>query len=170
MQPNESGVKPWQWVVTVIVVIVLIVLGYYIFFANKGAAPSPYAGTTPTDTSAASTNNGNGIVVSDQFPGNIVYVSSVQLASPGFVVIATNNSGTPGSAIGSQYFKAGINPGQVNLTTAMLDGSSYYAVLYSDTNGNGVFDPTTDLPVKDASGNIIMKIFHATSNVQQVKG
>ena len=94
----------------------------------------------------------------------------MQLASPGFVVVQTQTAGAPGKVIGSQYFKAGINPGQINLTQSMLDGSSYYAVLYGDTNGNGVFDPTTDVPVKDAAGNIIMKIFHATSNVQQVKG
>jgi hypothetical protein len=169
MQPNQTGVKPWQWIVTVIVIIVLVILGFYIF-GGKGAAPAPYTSTATTDNTSPASNNANGIVVSDQFPGNIVYISSVQLAVPGFVVVETNNNGTPGTVIGSQYFKAGINPGQVNLTQSMLDGSSYYAILYSDTNGNGVFDATTDVPVKDASGNVIMKIFHATSNVQQVKG
>lgn len=167
MQPNQTGVKPWQWIVTVIVVIVLIVLGFYIF-GGKGSSVAPVDTSTATDTSA--TNNANGIVVSDQFPGNIVYLSSVQLASPGFVVITTSANGTPGKTIGSQSFKAGINPGQVKLTQSMIDGASYYAVLYSDTNSNGVFDATTDLPVKDSAGNVIMKIFHATSNVQQVKG
>ena len=167
MQPNQTGVKSWQWIVTVVVVIILIILGFY-FLGGKSTPVAPYNSTATTDTT--STNASNGIVVSDQFPGNIVYISSVQLAQPGFVIITTNNNGTPGTTIGSQYFKAGINPGQVNLKTALLDGSSYYAVLYADTNGNGTFDATTDLPVKDANGNIIMKIFHATSNVQQVKG
>ncbi|MEI6057845.1 MAG: hypothetical protein WCQ60_02635 [bacterium] len=167
MQPNESGVKPWQWIVTVIVVIVLIILGFYIF---NGKSAAPASTETPATTETTTSNNANGIAVSDQFPGNIVYISSVQLAAPGFVAIQTNSNGTPGKVIGSQYFKAGINPGQVNLTQSMLDGSSYYAVLYSDTNGNGKFDATSDVPVKDTSGNIIMKIFHATSNVQQVKG
>ncbi len=168
MQPNQTGVKPWQWVVTVIVIIVLIVLGFYIF-GGKGSTPSPYVGsdTSTTDTTA---NSSNGIVVSDQFPGNIVYISSVQLAAPGFVVIETSNNGAPGTVIGSQAFKAGINPGQVNLTQSMIDGSSYYAVLYNDSNNNGTFDVTSDTPVKDASGNVIMKIFHATSNVPEVKG
>ena len=169
MQPNQTGVKPWQWIVTVIVIIVLIVLGFYVF-GGKSGAPAPYEGTPVTETSTATNNTSNGIVVSDQFPGNIVYISSVQLAKPGFVVIQTSSNGTPGKTIGSQSFKAGINPGQVNLTQSMLDGASYYAVLYSDTNANGTFDATTDAPVKDAAGNVIMKIFHATSNVQQIKG
>ncbi len=169
MQPNQTGVKPWQWIVTVVVIIVFIILGFYIF-GGKGSTPAPYSGGTPSVNNSTPTNTSNGLVVSDQFPGNIVYISSVQLANPGFVVIETNNNGTPGTVIGSKAFAAGINPGQVNLTQSMVDGSSYYAVLYSDSNNNGKFDVTSDAPVKDASGNVIMKIFHATSNVPEVKG
>ena len=53
----------------------------------------------------------------------------------------------------------------------MLDGSVYYAELYADTAGTGVWNATTDQPLTDANGNPIMKIFHASSNAgANVKG
>jgi hypothetical protein len=52
----------------------------------------------------------------------------------------------------------------------MVDGGTYYAVMYSD-NGNQKFDATLDKPLMDASGNIILKIFHASASVSsQIKG
>src|SRR3990167_7106451 len=101
MESNQGGIKAWQWVVTVIVIIILIILGYTMFKSN------PSANLTPTDTlepTATDINEVNRVVVSDQFPGNIVYISSVQLANPGFVVIRKDNAGTPGDVIGSMYF------------------------------------------------------------------
>jgi heme/copper-type cytochrome/quinol oxidase subunit 2 len=167
MEPTTGGVKGWQWVVTVIVIIILIVLGYYMF---KG-------GSTPTDTTGTDTTGGvdnptalNRVVVSDQFPGNIIYVSSVQLEKPGFVVIHKDDKGKPGAVIGSQYFDKGINPGKITLTTATLEGGIYYAMLHSDTDGDKKFDEAKDLPLKDASGNTIMKLFRVSSTVTEVKG
>ena len=168
MEPNQ-GIKTWQWVVTVIVIIILIVLGYYLFKGNNGAM-------TPTDTSMSSTtdmtsdaNEVNRIVVSDQYPGNVVYISSVQLANPGWVEIHKDNAGTPGAVIGSAYFAAGINPGKITLTENTVDGGTYYAIIHSD-DGDKKFDVTKDLPLKDSNGNVIMKVFHVTTNVTEVKG
>ena len=36
MQPS-TGIKAWQWVVTVVVIIVIIIIGIWVF-GNKGAA------------------------------------------------------------------------------------------------------------------------------------
>jgi hypothetical protein len=168
MNPESNGVKTWQWVVTVLVIIILIVLGYYMFRGNDAGAPS----TTNTSSSPSSSAVGelNRVVVTDQFPGNIVYVSSVQLGEPGFVVVQKDNEGKPGAVIGSQYFDKGINPGKITLTESTKENSVYYAVVYADTNGNKIFDVNTDQPLKDASGNIIMKVFRATSTVTESKG
>lgn len=168
MQPS-TGVKTWQWVVTVIVIIVLIIIGIWVF-GNKGAS-------TPTDNSATATTDNsatagaiNRVVMSDQYPGNVVYLSSAQFANPGWVVIQADNNGAPGTILGETYFTSGINPGKISLSSPMIDGSTYYAVMYSD-NGDQKFDPTVDKPLMDANGNVIMKVFHASSAVSsEVKG
>ena len=167
MQPETTGVKTWQWVVTVIIIIVLIVLGYYMFKGNDAAAPAS-TDNTGGDSLVAG-KDVNRVVVTDQFPGNIVYLSSVQLTKPGFVVIHKDKAGTPGDVIGYQYFDKGINPGKITLTTATMDGGIYYAVLHSD-DGDKVFSAAKDLPLKDANGSTIMKLFRVTTTVTETKG
>jgi hypothetical protein len=172
MEQDQGGVRTWQWVVTVIVIIVLILLGYYMFSGAKDSAvdiDDIDDTTTTDDSSLIKGNDANRVVVSDQFPGNIVYISSVQLANPGFVVIKSDNAGIPGAVLGSQYFDKGINPGKVTLKSSTVDGSLYYATIYADTDGNKMFDIIKDMPVKDATGNIIMRTFRATSAVTNVK-
>lgn len=166
MEQNE-GIKAWQWIVTVIVIIILIVLGYYMFKGNSTPATTDSSpSTSPMDVNS---NEVNRVVVSDQYPGNIVYISSAQLANPGWVVIHKDNNGKPGDVIGYTYFDKGINPGKITLTQNTVDGQVYYAMLHMD-DGDKKFDATKDLAVKDSTGNDVMKIFRATSNVTEVKG
>ncbi len=165
MEPNQ-GIRTWQWVVTVIVIIILIVLGYYLFKGN-GAAPT--TGETPTTTEQTDANEINRIIVSDQYPGNVVNVSSAQVANGGWIEIHKDNAGTPGAIIGSAWVEKGIAPVRVTLTEKTVDGQLYYAMLHSD-NGDKVFDAAKDLPLKDSRGNVIMKTFRATTNVTEVKG
>jgi hypothetical protein len=168
MEPAATGVKGWQWAVTVIVIIILIVLGYYMFKNGKGG-DSMNNGATIDDTTGENPASVNRVVISDQFPGNIVYVSSVQLAAPGFVAIHKDSNGTPGDIIGYQYFDKGINPGKITLTSPTVEGGIYYAMLHSD-DGDKIFNATKDLPIKDAAGNVIMKLFRGSSTVSEVKG
>lgn len=167
MEP-QSGVRTWQWVVTVVIIIVLIIIGVIVFSGKGSGTP------TDTDTNATTSQNANTgvnrITMTDQYPGNVVYISSVQLAKPGWVVIHKDNAGKPGDVIGSKLFQAGINPGSISLSSPMVDGQLYYAVLYND-DGDGKFDIAKDLPLKDASGNTIMKIFRGSlSASQEIKG
>ncbi len=166
MQPEQNGIRTWQWLVTVIVIIVLILIGYYMF---KGS-PSDKNTVMDQGTVPAVSSDANRVTVTDQFPGNIVYLSSVQLENPGFVVIKKDNAGTPGDIIGSQYFDKGINPGKVDLKSSTVEGGTYYAVIYTDTDGNKIFDMTKDMPLKDKAGNVIMKIFRASSKATEMKG
>ena len=90
-ESQQSGIKTWQWVTTVIVIIILIVIGIWVF-GGKGAQ-APVDNGMATDNSGANAVGAiNRIVMSDQYPGNIVYISSVQLANPGWVVIQANNA------------------------------------------------------------------------------
>ncbi len=156
-----SGVKTWQWVVTAIVIIILIIIGIMVFGGKSSEAPTDTDSPNPTDTTVSEVNR---IVMSDQYPGNVVYISSVQLAKGGWVEIHADNNGTPGEIIGSQWFDAGINPGKITLTKPTVEGGLYYAMLHSD-DGDKKFDATKDLPLKDSRGNVIMKPFRAAASV-----
>ena len=164
MEPNQ-GIRTWQWVVTVIVIIILIVLGYYLF---KGNGDTVGTDVTPSP-SATDLNEINRIVIADQYPGNVVYVSSAQLANGGWVVIHKDNAGTPGAVIGSAYVEKGIAPVKITLTEQTLDGQLYYAMLHSD-DGDKIFDVVKDVALKDSRGNVIMKTFRASSTITEIKG
>lgn len=161
MQPDQSGIKTWQWVVTAIVIIVLIIIGIIVFGNKSSEAPTP-----DNNNSAPTTQTGavNRVVMSDQYPGNVVYLSSVQLAQPGYVAIHKDNGGQPGAIIGYAHFDKGINPGKITLTESTVEGGTYYAMLHAD-DGDGKFDAVKDAPLKDSRGNVIMQIFHASASV-----
>ena len=126
MQPENTGIKPWQWIVTIIIIILIVILGYWLFSRNSGSTAQSQPVMTSTSTASAPVSaEANSVVVTDQYPGNVVYISSVRLASPGFVVIQSDNNGTPGAVIGTQYFDAGINPGKITLTSPTVDGGLY---------------------------------------------
>lgn len=166
MEPNQ-GIKGWQWFVTVIVIIILVVLGYYMYKGTDSKSPSEInSSVTDGDNSSKEINR---VVVSDQYPGNIVYVSSAQFSAPGWVVIHKDNNGKPGDVIGYTYFDKGINPGKINLKENTKEGMMYYAMLHSD-DGDKKFDASKDVPLKDSKGGIIMKIFRATTSVTEIKG
>lgn len=166
MEP-QSGIKAWQWIVTVIVIIALIVIGILVFGRNKNTDVMVDDTKTPTTGTTAGINR---VVMSDQYPGNIVYLSSVQFEKGGWVVIHADNNGQPGEILGQTYFEKGINPGRVTLTKATVEGGTYYAMLHSD-DGDKVFNVSKDLPLRDSNNNIIMKIFHAAASVgNEIKG
>lgn len=165
---QNQGIRTWQWVVTVIVIIILIVLGYYLFKGN-GTTPSTNNNGAATSTPNTAGTGANRITIADQYPGNVVYVSSAQFEKDGWVVIHKDNAGTPGAVIGSMYFAKGINPGKITLTENTANGQLYYAMLHSD-DGDKKFDIAKDLPLKDANGSAVMKTFRASTDVTEIKG
>lgn len=162
MNPNEGGIKTWQWVVTVIVIIVLIVVGVLVFGGKGSQAPVTEETPAVNNTSVGALNR---ITMTDQYPGNIVYLSSAQVANPSWVVIQTDKAGIPDKIIGSAHLTAGINPSiKITLNQPMIDGATYYATIYTD-DGKATFSAVTDVPLKDSNGNIITKVFRASTSV-----
>lgn len=165
MEP-QSGIKTWQWVVTVIVIIALVIIGILVF-GNKKSVPT---GSENTPTGTQNMTGAYSIVMSDQYPGNVVYLSSVQAAEPVWVAIQKDNNGKPGAVIGSAHFEAGINPGKINLSSPTIDGMTYYAVMYED-DGSGSFNAASATPRKDANGNVVSRPFKASSSANlEIKG
>jgi hypothetical protein len=150
------------WIVGVVVV---LIIGGVWFFSSRDSATND--GENGGEETLLPTSGR--ISVDNQYPGKIVYVSSATLPKDGFVVIHKDNAGTAGAIIGSKAFKKGTNPGTVELTEATVNGGTYYAMLHED-NGDGVFNAATDMPLKDAQGNVIMKMFKVTTDIQPIKG
>jgi len=160
MEPNRSGISVTQWVIMAIVVVALVVFGVYMLTReDKMPAGSPSAVTTTQIPQYK-----NKVSLTDQFPGNIVYLTTVELAQDGFAVVYDGNPAQGGKVIGTTYIKAGVRPGQVNLTTKTIDGKLYYVALYVDSNGNGVFD-ATDAPALSSTGAPVVQTFRVTLTV-----
>lgn len=163
---EQNNPRGWQWGITVaIIIIILVIIGYLVFKSPETEpVPTDNTPTTPAQTEA------NRLIVNDQFPGNQVYISTVQLAKSGFVVIQKSSAGVPGAVIGNKLFEAGTRSGNVILTESTVDQGVYYAVLYDDTNSDGKFDSKTDQPIKNSKGEVIMDMFKALADLVGEKG
>ncbi|MEK7650271.1 MAG: hypothetical protein AAB364_00110 [Patescibacteria group bacterium] len=109
------------------------------------------------------------LTVEDQFPGTVVFVSSVELPKGGWVVIHRDNAGAPGEIAGAGYFGADVLTGEVNLSKMSAEGEKYYAVLYHD-NGDFNFDLKTDLVYRDANNQPVLATFTVTRTLLEHKG
>lgn len=166
-QEYNSGIKPWQWILTIAIIVIILILGGYMFSVRNNSAE--VGEENPIGTTDQNLTGANRIVMSDQFPGNIVYVATVELAQDGFVVIHKNNGGNPGAVIGSGFFRPGVQPGSIDLTENTVDGMSYFAELHVD-DGDGVFNAEKDLPARDVNGAFVIKAFKATVDLPEDKG
>lgn len=107
--------------------------------------------------------------IDDQFPGPLVFVSSVKLPEGGWVAIHRDEAGAPGAIVGAGYFDKDLSSGEVNLSAASKEGETYHAVLYHD-NGDLNFDTKTDLVYRDAAGLPMIINFRVTKNLPENKG
>jgi len=98
--------------------------------------------------------------VDDQAAGIVTFLSSVTVGQTSWLVVYEDRNGVPGSILGAQRFFAGDYPqgGAVDLLRGMQPGLTYYAVIHHDDASSG-FDYKIDVPLRDASGNMIMQSF-----------
>jgi hypothetical protein len=156
----QNSSRAILWIILIIIVIAAIVYGVSRNGRDTDGLENNDVGANTTPAS---------ITLMDQFPGKVVYVGGATLPNGGFVVIHKSENGAPGAIVGSSYFPAGVNPGTVELTESTVDGSTYYAMLHSD-DGDRVFDAAKDLPLKNAAGEIVMRMFTATKDLPEIKG
>lgn len=111
-------------------------------------------------TSTSAIESGK-ITVNNQSPGKNVAVASVTMSVSGWVAIHEETSGKPARILGARRFDKGIySDGNVELLRATESGKTYYAMLHTD-DGDYAFDVKKDMPMKDASGNLVMVKFTA---------
>ncbi len=160
MEPQSSS----KSIVWIIIIVVILALGTYFFFGRIGNNQSAPQTTFPGQTTLI-----NSIEVKDQLADTSAIISDLTLDKGGFVVIQTSSNDQPGTIIGFQYFDRGERPAKVALSTPTKSGETYFATLYSD-DGDLKFDPTKDVPLKDAAGNVLSRSFKAVESLPEVKG
>ncbi len=157
----ENPNKTTYTAIIAIVAVILIGLGIYSAFFRGGTKSTEYV-PTPNEAQQGYENK---LVIEDQFPGNVVYLSSLSLKKSGFAVVYTNTEGKLGKVIGSGYFPGGTNPGNIAITQNTIEGGKYFVVLFDDTNGDKIFTPGTDLVLKDVNGINVIGSFRATTKL-----
>jgi len=162
MQPNNTKRN-----IIIIVIVAVFALGLSLVLREDTATQvSPNDTTSKNDT----VKEKNRLIVTDQFPGDVVFVSSITLETGGWVVIhEADDKGNTQAVIGSRYFSNGTYPGEVELTKSLVDGKRYIAMLHSD-DGDQKFDPSKDLPIKNTRSAVIQVFFQARADLPEQKG
>lgn len=143
MDTNNNN-KVW-WIVGIIIVIAIV--AWMLFKPKNAAAPV-------TSIPAVSA-----ITVSDQDANTVgVTINSATLAVAGFIEIHADVNGSIGTYVGSSKVLAAGTYANQSIIMSTVPGASYWAMLHAD-DGNGIFEPEKDLPIKNADGEIVMQKF-----------
>lgn len=154
-----------------VVVIALVAIGAAWWLARERAdlGPAAVGGLNgPGGGGEAGTPRAN-VVVDDQFPGSIVYVTSADVGQGTWVSIYTDAAGQPGRLIGAGFFDTTTRVGQVTLNESTIENQNYHAVLFVD-NGDVRFSPTQDTPLRTAAGEPVVIDFLVTRDLPGDKG
>jgi len=134
--------------------------------ADKNTSPSEVSTNfaMPKENVMSAASSGDTFVVADQPAGNSVVVSKVTLEKAAWVVVHEDRDGAPGNILGALWLPAGTaTQASVELLRDTQAGKAYYVMIHEDTLSDKQFDHAQDLPLKDASGAVIMMKFKTTS-------
>lgn len=100
--------------------------------------------TAGQKAAAAAVTNPKGIVL-----------QSISLPEAGFIVIRQDSGNQPGDVLGvSPLLKKGMNQ-NVQIPAKIGPSQPYFVTAYADTDKGKTFDPSKDMPMKDAKGNVM---------------
>jgi plastocyanin len=129
------------------------------FPPQKETTPPPFQNPSETATAPATSP---AIAVQPMLKvGSEVLIDSFTLTAPGYIAIHEDVNSLPGNVIATSSL---LTPGMH--TNAVMNfkpkaNTYYWAVLHED-NGDGMFNATMDVAVKDMSGNIVMARFQGS--------
>ena len=142
-----------------------IILVIFLFIVLGSVFAYKYFGTNSEDTSQVLQTGENIIYVSEQRPASSVLVDWVSMVKGGYVVIYDDNNGKPGEIIGnSKILPEGESRNvPISLVRPTINGEFLFAMLHED-NGDGFFNPSIDILLRDQDGNIMYMIFGIDQN------
>lgn len=125
---------------------------------------------TATQTSTSSNTVRSSVVLEENDPGNAAEVRSATLSQSGFIVIFTTSTTTTDGSV--QGVSRLLSPGTYRDMTIQLDSpvvteETLVAVLFADTNGNGVFDAGEDPYMSNQDLIIISDVDVVGTSLQQ---
>lgn len=155
-------------------VIIAGIAGYFIgrsSVAVKNDADTGAAGIEALENNSASSSNLSAtgetpglsgefsVSADDQPDGNSVAITSAKFpASGGWIAVHESREGAPGNVLGAKYYNQGETKNSAVLLLRPTVSGVYYAIIHFD-DGDHQFDLLKDLPVKSASGGMIMARF-----------
>jgi LPXTG-motif cell wall-anchored protein len=94
-----------------------------------------------------------------------ITVESVTAGQDGWIVAHLDENGAPGKVLGQTAVKTGENKEvKIKLSQDVPVGGKLWPMLHIDAGTIGTYEfPGADVPVKDASGNIVMKQITVTA-------
>jgi len=108
------------------------------------------------------TSGQNSLLVEDQKAGSEVIVSELNLEKASWVAVHDDKEGKPGNVLGAHWFPAGKSVKvTVELLRPTLSAKIYYALLHEDALDDKLYASSKDLPLEDASGEVISVKFQA---------
>ena len=157
--------------VVVLVILLVSVVGYFAFVRGPTAEEEPIKQAPISDsgdTAAPLLVGDNAIYVSNVKPSASVKVGFAIFAGGGYVVVHEDREGKPGAIIGNSNI---LPQGEsrdfgVTLSRESIDTETLYAMLHSD-NGDGIFNPAEDPPIKDDRGNVVLMKFQVSNSAEE---
>lgn len=157
--------------VVVLVILLVSVVGYFAFVRGPTTEEEPTTQAPISDsgdTVAPLLVGSNAIYVSDVKPSASVKVGFATLTGGGYVVVHEDREGKPGAIIGNSDI---LPQGEsrdfgVTLSRESVDTETLYAMLHSD-NGDGIFNPSEDSPIKDDQGNVVLMKFQVSNSAEE---
>jgi hypothetical protein len=118
---------------------------------DSGAAETDAAMTTPVFFAA------------DQGPGSRIVIANLTIQTPAHVRVFAYEDGAPRAVLGTTgVLQAGTHADvPVSLSRTTRPGETLYAQLFA-SDGDDVFTPYADMPMRDSAGNPIYVIFMIT--------
>ncbi len=159
---EETQKNNLVWYIAGVVIIALA--AYWLFFRAPNAVAPNVDDHQATTTSSATAATGEALLmINDQFNTTMAIVDRVVTKAPAWVVVHEDQGGKPGRILGAAWVPAGetlnLRVEFINGATA-VEGQTYYAMIHTDNGDGGInFDPKTDLPLSDSTGQPIMKAF-----------
>ncbi|MEK7208724.1 MAG: hypothetical protein AAB677_00500 [Patescibacteria group bacterium] len=168
METNNRK-RYWQIFIGVLIVAIIVLVSAFRSF-NQDIDSLAAVGALDGNDAPVGPTAAVELIVHDQLPGSVVFVSSVNLPSGGAVAIAENASGRAGASIGFANFGAGEQTGSIELSTPTIEGRNYFAILYHDnSNRSPISEPLYEQWLA-SNGQPIIVPFRATRDLPEDKG
>ena len=158
--------------VIILIVLAVVVALFVIWYMGNDADDqlSQQNNNSTTATSTESNTTRSSVVLEENNAGNVAEIRSATLSQSGFIVIFTTSTTTTDGSV--QGVSSLLSPGtysdvMIQLDSPVVTEETLVAVLFADSNGNGVFDMGQDPYLSNRDLIIISDVDVVGTSLQQ---